>query len=231
MNRDGEFVHYDKEGHRYPQKFLSTVSNFEFVKNSNNIITGSINSNVVYSNIQTKVNSILYPHSGGEVCCLAISPNGKYIASSAIGDNSILLYDLEENKKLPPLDGHKNTIKALAFSPDSNLLGSGDNGAMLFYWDMTKRGKEAFKLSFQWSGNEINDVIFHPFHFIFAATGADHRVKLFDMGNNNKKLEDLLGHGKYINSIAFSPDGKFLASGSQDHTIRIWNIKKPNHVA
>ncbi|MDT9338527.1 WD40 domain-containing protein, partial [Trichodesmium erythraeum 21-75] len=32
----------------------------------------------------------------------------------------------------------------------------------------------------------------------------------------------LVGHSKYINSVTFSRDGKSLASGSSDNTIRIW---------
>ena len=37
-------------------------------------------------------------------------------------------------------------------------------------------------------------------------------------------LQILEGHEDNINSVAYSPDGKFIASGSVDNTVRIWNL-------
>ncbi len=31
-------------------------------------------------------------------------------------------------------------------------------------------------------------------------------------------------HNRFVNSVAFSPDGKMLASGSGDHTMKLWSI-------
>jgi WD40 repeat protein len=35
----------------------------------------------------------------------------------------------------------------------------------------------------------------------------------------------LKGHKMSVNSVAYSPDGKFIASGSQDKTVKIWSVK------
>ena len=34
----------------------------------------------------------------------------------------------------------------------------------------------------------------------------------------------LTGHSRHVESVAFSPDGQTLATGSQDHTARLWNV-------
>jgi WD40 repeat protein len=38
-------------------------------------------------------------------------------------------------------------------------------------------------------------------------------------------MKTITGHGNWVNSVAFSPDGKTLASGSSDNTIKLWGVK------
>ncbi|MDB9356222.1 protein kinase, partial [Nodularia spumigena CS-587/03] len=39
-----------------------------------------------------------------------------------------------------------------------------------------------------------------------------------------KDISTLTGHSDSVNSLAFSRDGQFLASGSDDKTIKLWNV-------
>jgi len=42
--------------------------------------------------------------------------------------------------------------------------------------------------------------------------------------DTGKQIRTLLGHSETVTSLALSPDGKTLVSGSEDNTIKIWRV-------
>jgi WD40 repeat protein len=45
-----------------------------------------------------------------------------------------------------------------------------------------------------------------------------------------ERYPDFIGHSGYIFSIAFSPDSKYLASGSEDNTAKLWSVESQKEV-
>ncbi len=44
------------------------------------------------------------------------------------------------------------------------------------------------------------------------------------------RYPDFIGHSSWIYSVAFSPDGKYLASGSSDDTVKLWSVESQKEV-
>jgi WD40 repeat protein len=58
-----------------------------------------------------------------------------------------------------------------------------------------------------------------------GGTSSQPEIKLWD-ASNHQELTTFVGHSDYLNSLTFSPDGKWLASTSMDNTVRVWNVSQ-----
>ena len=56
-----------------------------------------------------------------------------------------------------------------------------------------------------------------------VAFGSGATINLWDV-SSKKPIATLMGHKKSVTSVAYSPDGKILASGSFDGTIKLWDV-------
>ena len=83
----------------------------------------------------------------GTAAKLAISPDGKYLASTE-ASTAIHLWNLETLRRKSLLRGHLFTIISLAFSPDGQILASGDLQGSVIVWDIdTKKQMTTLKSS------------------------------------------------------------------------------------
>ncbi len=119
-------------------------------------------------------------------------------------------------------------VTALAISPDGNLLAAGGDDGVIRLWD-----PQAGQLLQSWAGHEgsVEALAISPDGTFLVSGGADKTVRVWDLatlgdpalspGDVLARLQ-LQGHTGLINSVAISPDGRWIASGSADRTIRLW---------
>lgn len=184
-----------------------------------------------------KVLATLSEHSQA-VKSVAYSSDGKILATAS-DDQTIKLWDLNQFQEICTLVGHSHAVKSVAFSPDGQILASGSWDKTVKLWDVNT-SKEIFTLT----GHklQVSSVAFSPQGQLLASASFDRTICLWQLpatevlqkyseatGEFKNRpdftlLGTLSGHAWAVLTIAFSPDGKILATGSDDNTIKLWEV-------
>ena len=64
-----------------------------------------------------------------------------------------------------------------------------------------------------------------------AVSGSSDQTHMWNTVMGERRAHPFCGHSKWVSSVAFSPDGKHIVSGSYDQTIHVWNAKTGEAVA
>jgi WD40 repeat protein len=118
------------------------------------------------------------------------------------------------------LKAHKDSVRALAFSPDRRILTSYSGDQTIKLWAMPN-GK--LRTTLQGHKRPVNALAISPDGKILASGSWDNTIKLWSMADG-KLFATLEEHKDSINELAISPNGKILASGSADKTIKLWSL-------
>lgn len=143
----------------------------------------------------------------------------------------IRIWDARTGRLTAILTGHTRWIRTLAFSPDGDILASGDESKTILLWDV--KGGTRMETTFKVPTGGIYALAFSPNGNILASGNSDGTIHLWDATKTEKRWWDAIGqyipslilngHKAKVTSLAFSPDGKTLISGSKDGTLRAWD--------
>jgi WD40 repeat protein len=158
------------------------------------------------------------------VRALAFTPDGTTLAVGA--DKAVRLWDAATGAERAALGEHGHAVVALAFSPDGRTLASGDLCGAVKLWHVATRTERATLETTSEKDilNEVTAVAFAPDGRTLAVA-VDPLVQLWDVaaGGLVARLE---GHEGKVKCLAFSRDGTWLASGSYDKTVRLWDVAR-----
>jgi WD40 repeat protein len=156
---------------------------------------------------------------------LALSPDGRRLASGSV-DNTVKVWDLTTGQEVHTLCGHREPILNVLFTPDGRRLISAGRDRVVNVWDLGEADRS--DLVPRWTLSEFSTspwcIALSPDGTRLAAGGptADGNVRVYDLATGRLLLPPLMGDHRVI-SVAFSPDGRRLASAGHDRIIRLWD--------
>jgi WD40 repeat protein len=163
----------------------------------------------------------LQPRTGA-VNSLAFSPDSSILALGC-SDDKIELWRVNDGALLSTLPFGWPGAEGVAFHPNGNtIVGVSGNSPKFSLWDATRKTK--IKDVSVPIGHQPGCVAITPSGQTIATGGFDGKVLIWDWRNGDPMLRSALpAHPSFVTSIAFSPDGLYLATGSDDG-LRLWRV-------
>jgi WD40 repeat protein len=153
---------------------------------------------------------------------IAMSPIGDVLVSAS-DDKTIKIWSLPDGNLIRILEGHTGSVQCVAISPDGELLASGCGSDLTVkIWNLSSGTLLTTIIDTQSTDKSIGALVFSSDRNTIAYASMN-KIKLCSV-TDGLLLKTLSGHTSGIKTMAISPDGKYLVSGSYDCSFKIWNL-------
>jgi WD40 repeat protein len=181
---------------------------------------------------------------GSDINTATLSPDGQLL-TLGLFDGTVVLREADTGRDRQEFSGEGAAVMSLTYSRDGTLLAAGGSDGGVRLWDVAS-GRELQRLGVFATGTiivQVWSVAFSPDAALLATVSTSYDISqgglrrpfVPDVGATlpmyhvtvwevatGRPLTILTGHLGDVRGLAFSPDGKLLATGSVDGTIRLW---------
>jgi len=159
------------------------------------------------------------------VTAVIFSPDARLLASGSL-DGTVRIWDVmtgQSSNVGPLLCG--GGVNAVAFSPDGHIIAAGDDSGRIRFWyaETGHQAREPLRI------NTMGAIEFSP-DGSSIVSGGPHNASVWRISTGQRMLV-LDGHTAGVRSVAYSPDGRFIGTGSNDETVRLWDAITSSPIA
>ena len=163
----------------------------------------------------------------GWVKKLAFSPDGQTLYSAS-NDQSLRAWNIKEKREIHRWQGHTGLITGLALSPDGRSLVSCASDGSVRVWDLQRQPRPPEPIELPIPVGPYGAPFTSDSRRLITAS-ASAPVTVWDVATG-VELERIPALGTNHHSLALSPDERWLATGSLDGVIQVWDLKERRSV-
>nr|XP_028949511.1 WD40 repeat-containing protein HOS15-like isoform X1 [Malus domestica] len=210
-------------------KHKGPIFSLKWNKKGDYLLTGSCDKTAIVWDVRAEEPKQQFEFHSGPTLDVDWRNNVSFAMSST--DNMIYVCKIGENHPVKTFAGHQGEVNCVKWDPTGSLLASCSDDSTAKIWsmkqekyvhDLREHSKEIYTIRWSPTGPGTNNP---NQQLVLASASFDSFVKLWDV-EQGKLLCSLDGHREPVYSVAFSPNGEYLASGSLDKSMHIWSLKE-----
>ncbi|XP_058006187.1 WD40 repeat-containing protein HOS15 isoform X6 [Hevea brasiliensis] len=214
-------------------KHKGPIFSLKWNKKGDFLLTGSCDKTAIVWDVKSEEWRQQFEFHSGLNCSPILDVDWRNNLSFATSstDNMIYVCKVGDNRPVKTFAGHQGEVNCVKWDPTGSLLASCSDDITAKIWsmkqdkyvhDLREHSKEIYTIRWSPTGPGTNNP---NQQLLLASASFDSTVKLWDV-ELGKLTCSLNGHRDPVYSVAFSPNGEYLASGSLDRCVNIWSLKE-----
>jgi WD40 repeat protein len=218
-SRDGTLILWDvltASSVRLFEGHSDRVTSVAFSPDGKRIVSGSRDDTSIIWEVDS--GELLFTCTGhtDDINAIAFNPDGTSFATAS-SDRTLILWDSENCELLQTFISHTRAVLTVVFSPDGTTLLSGGNDRTVIWWGIDGEPIHVFTgLDF------VRDVDFNPEGTAFISADRSSMLVEWSLENGNI-VQQFFDHTASVSSVAYTTDGKLMATASDDQEIVIYS--------
>jgi len=183
------------------------------------------------------------PHKASSpgILSVGIHPTRQELTITGGVDKTAIVFDRNTEKKVTTLTGHTKEVTCTLFHPDQDIFVTASADTTVRVWgpsnsatpEETQQAQHSYRSMYVISRHkaEIVQISLHTTNDYVVSASRDHSWAFHNLETGATLLQVMEPDESPLTCTMLHPDGLILATGTDDHLIRIWDLKSQKNVA